>query len=122
MDSKSIHFAAYDQIRALQTLFSQWRKHTLDETDDPRAVRLAWASNNTGRNISSFSDLTREEARCLIDVLKGSMGQPIGEEPQPWRRVNSRQRAQAAGTAGRRDDESSFIQMASPDDLARVNE
>jgi hypothetical protein len=111
-----------EQIKALQTLCGQWQKHALDAGDDPRAARLAWASVNTGRDISSFSDLTRDEARLLIDLMKGSLGQPIGKQPQPWRRINSRERAQAAGTAGRKDKTVSFIQMASPDDLARVNE
>jgi hypothetical protein len=111
-----------DQIKALQTLYGHWRRHALQEGGDPRAARLAWASEITGRAISSFSDLTRDEAGSLIDLLKGSMGQPIGDRPQPWRRVNSRERAQAAGTSGRRNSELSFIQMASPDDLARVDE
>jgi hypothetical protein len=122
MARQVLNSANADQIRALQTLCSQWQKHTLEAGDDPRATRLAWASQNTGRNISSFSDLTRDEARLLIDLLKGSLGQPIGEQPQPWRRINSRERAQAAGTSGRREETVPFIQMASPDDLARVEE
>jgi hypothetical protein len=119
---QALNSATGDQIKALQTLYGQWQRHTLQEGCDPRAARLAWASENTGRDIPSFSDLTRDEARCLIDLLKGSLGQPLGEQTQPWRRINSRERAQAAGTAGRKGEDSSFIQMASPDDLARVDE
>ena len=111
-----------DQMRALQTLYSQWQRHSLEIGEDPRVARLAWASCNTGREINSFTDLTLDEARFLIDVLKGALGQPLGEAPQPWRRINSRERAQAAGTAGRRQEAVPFIQMASPDDLARVDE
>lgn len=111
-----------EQLKALQTLYGQWYAHSQQECADPRAARLAWASESTGREISSFSGLTRDEARSLIDLLKGSMGQPVGERPHPWRRINSRERAQAAGTSGRRGFESSVIQMASPDDLARVDE
>jgi hypothetical protein len=114
--------ATGEQIKALQTLYGQWKSHTLQEGGDPRSARLAWASENTGRNVSSFSDLSREEARILIDILKGSMGQPLGTQPQPWRRINSRERAQEAGTAGRKGERSSLVQMVSPDDLARVNE
>jgi hypothetical protein len=114
--------ATREQIVALLALYSQWQNHSLPERADPRAARLAWASENTNRSISSFSDLSREEARRLIDLLKGSMGQPLNERPDPWRRVNCRDRAQAAGTAGRRGEASSLIQMASPDDLARVEE
>lgn len=121
MTRSAFNSANGDQIKALQALYSLWQRHTLDLSGDPRAVRLMWASENTGRNISSFSDLTRDEARILIDLLKGYVGQSVGK-PQPWRRINSRERAQAAGTAGRRDEVTSFIQMASPDDLARVDE
>lgn len=122
MGDKSIHLISCDQIKALQTLCGQWQRHTLDGTDDPRAARLAWATENTGRSIASFSDLTRDEARHLIDVLKAALGQPTGLPPDPWRRVYSRDRAQAAGTAGRHGEASPVIQMASPDDLARVDE
>lgn len=122
MTQQTINTATGEQIKALQTLYRQWQRHELPEGGDPRAARLAWASESTGRNISSFSNLTSDEARCLIDQLKGSMEQPIGEQPNPWRRVNSRDRAQAAGTAGRRSGEPPFIQMASPDDPVRIEE
>lgn len=122
MASSAVPFVTGDQLRALQTLYSQWQRHTFDEDADPRSARLAWASANTGREIASFRDLTRDEARILIDLLKGSVGQSVREQPQPWRRINSRERAQAAGTAGRKQETVSFIQMASPDDLARVDE
>jgi hypothetical protein len=114
--------ATRDQVVALMALYSQWEKHALPEGADPRAARLAWASEHTGREVSSFSNLSLDEARNLIDMLKGSLGQPLGEKPRPWRRVYSRDRAQAAGRAGRRGDASSLIQLASPEDLARVDE
>jgi len=123
MSQRAFNAATAEQIKALQTLYAQWARHALEEGSDPRSARLAWASENAGREISSFSVLTLDEARGLIDLLKGSMGQPFGEQPQPWRRINSRERAQAAGTAGRRGEEqSSFIQMVGPDDLARIDE
>lgn len=122
MTHSMFNSATAEQIKALQTLYAQWARHAFEEGSDPRAVRLAWASKNAGREISSFSALTRDEARSLIDLLKGSMRQRLGEHPQPWRRVISRERAQAAGTAGRRSAAPPFIQMASPDDLARIDE
>jgi hypothetical protein len=109
-------------VIALQTLYAQWEKHTLPDGVDSRAARLAWASESAGRKIFSFSDLGRDEARELIDRLKGSMGQQPTQNPQPWRRIHSRDQAQAAGTAGRKGFSSSVIQMASPDDLARIDE
>ena len=110
------------QIVALQTLYARWSSHSLEIGADPRAARLAWASENIGRPIPSFSELSRDEARRLIDGLKGSIGQEVAEKPHPWRRIRSRERAHAAGTAGRRDAASSLIQMASPDDQARIDE
>jgi hypothetical protein len=108
------------QIVALQSLYAKWAGHAICE--DERADRLAWASEETGRTISSFSDLTSDEARILIDALKGSLGQPVSAPPQPWRKVRSRDRAQAAGTAGRRGFDSTVAHIVSADDLARIDE
>lgn len=122
MIARSEKIASRDQIVALQTLYAQWACHAIQENIDPRAARLAWASEALGRAIGSFSELTRDEARRLIDALKGSMGQQLVEHPHPWRQIQSRERAQAAGTAGRRGKRSSLIQLAGPDDLARIDE
>lgn len=111
-----------EQVVALQTLYAMWARHVLEAGSDPRVARLAWASENVGRQIASFSDLDRNEARQLIDRLKGSMGQPLTPQPKPWRHIRSRERAQAAGTEGRRDADSALIQMASPDDRARIDQ
>jgi hypothetical protein len=111
-----------DQVVVLHTLYGQWSRHSLAIENDVRSARLKWASEAIGREIDSFSDLTRDEARQLINRLKGSMGLVFDEKPNPWRPIRSRDRARAAGTAGRNDGDSSFIQMASADDLARVDE
>ena len=112
--------ASRDQIVALQTLYTRCATHTME--GDDRGARLAWASESLGRALGSFSELSRDEARRLIDALKGSLGQIPNEKPQPWRKVLSRDRAQAAGTAGRRGAASSVIQMAGPDDFARIDQ
>jgi hypothetical protein len=110
------------QIVALQSLYAAWERRSIPASSDSRSERLAWASKAIGREISSFSDLNRDQARQLIDVLKESMGQPIGEAVNPWRKVCSRDRAQAAGTAGRRGKGPAVIQIASPDDIARIDQ
>jgi len=112
------------QIVALHTLFAMWQAHSLDEChSDEREARLAWASQCLGYNVSSFSDITADDARRLIDVLKQSCGQPLSEQPQPWRRVPARDRAQEAGTAGRRKGvRSAVIHLASADDFARIDD
>ena len=119
-DSQSL--ATPRQVAALQALYARWACHCVPEATDPRVARLSWASVNLGRPVESFLDLTRDEARLLIDALKGTLGQPLREQPHPWRHIRSRERAHAAGTAGRHDAESGFVQMASPDDYARIDE
>ena len=111
-----------DQIVALQTLFAAWHSRDLTENVDLRSARLAWASERLEREINSFNDLSGDQARLLIDVLKQSLGQPLTRQPQPWRRVRARDRAQQAGTAGRRGVSSSLIEMVGPDDLARIED
>lgn len=111
-----------EQVIALHSLYGRWEKHALQlGDDDARSTRLQWASEAIGRTIDSFSDLTRDEARELIDRLKGSIGQDLTQMPNPWRHIRSRDRAKTAGTSGRGDGDTSLIQLASPDDLARVN-
>jgi uncharacterized protein (DUF1684 family) len=115
--------SARAQIVALQTLFAAWHSRELTAQDtDLRAARLAWASECLAREVSSFSDLSSDEARRLIDVLKRSLGQALTREAQPWRRVPARDRAKQAGTAGRNGVNSSLIELASPDDLARIEQ
>lgn len=120
--SPGIKPVSRDQIVALQSLCNAWHSRMLTD-EDPRSARLAWASEQLGRSVSSFSDLSANEARQLIDLLKTSLGQKLKQQPQPWRRVNARDRAHEAGTAGRRGNRrSDVIHMASPDDLARIDE
>ncbi len=114
--------ASRDQIVALQTFFAAWHARDLTDAADPRAARLSWASEQLARNICSFSELTADEARRLIDVLKPSLGQALTQQPQPWRRVSARDRAHRAGTAGRKGARSDVIQLASIDDFARIDE
>jgi len=114
--------ATRDQVVALLALYGKWQRHAIGESGDPRSTRLNWASESIGRTVLSFADLTCDEARRLIDGLKASMGLELTRQPQPWRRIRSRERAQAAGTAGRKGASASLIQMTSPDDLARINE
>lgn len=116
-----VDLSTREQIVALQTLYSQQANHDIPD-GDPRAERLRWASEIVGREISSFSRLSRDEARILIDLLKGLNGQAPADRPRPWRRVRSRERAHAAGSAGRRRNQAAFIQMAGPDDFARIDQ
>ncbi len=113
--------ASRDQVVALQTLFAAWHSRMLTDEVDSRGARLAWASEQLARSISSFSELSAGEARKLIDTLKESLGQELGQRPQPWRRVPARDPAHRAGIAGRKGVRSEVAQIASADDLARID-
>jgi hypothetical protein len=114
--------ANHAQIVALQTLFSAWHSRSISDASDARTARLSWASAQLGRDIDSFSNLTSDEARQLIDILKQSLGQPLTRQPRPWNRVRARDRAHEAGMAGRKGARSAVIHLASSDDLARIDE
>ncbi len=114
--------ASRAQIVVLQTLCAAWHSRLLTDEVDVRRARLEWASEQLARSICSFSDLTADEARQLIDVLKTSLGQELRQQPEPWRHLPGRDRAHRAGTAGRKGVRSEVIQLASADDLARIDE
>lgn len=52
----------------LRRLHGLWRQSAVEPGD--RNARLEWATRNTGREISSFSDLTKVEANSLAEVLR----------------------------------------------------
>lgn len=104
------------QLRRLQTLYSQFAAHAIDGSS--REARLKWASDQVGRAIASFSDLTYAEAKHLINGLAAQL--PAQKPKHPRRRL-SRDAAHRAGTDGRR--ESSYAnqpQIASADDIAVI--
>lgn len=105
------------QMRRLQTLYGQLAAHSLE--GNSREARMAWASQQLGRSIASFSDLTFDEARRLIDGLQGQLGLKAPARP---RRRMSRDQAHRAGTEGRRGvtDYKDQPQMASAEDLATI--
>jgi hypothetical protein len=107
------------QIRRLQTLYSAVISRELG-SDNSREARLAWASNAIGHSVESFSDLTSAEAKHLIDNLQSEIGQ-AETEPALSGRLD-RDRAQAAGTEGRKNDPRDVTTLVSPDDLQRVHD
>jgi hypothetical protein len=97
----------------LQTLWHQYSGRSLDVIGDERAIRLQWASEVVKRQIASFNDLTAMEAARAISALNKAMGMPT-------HKPRSRDRAQAAGTHGRRGDNRTNTEMASAADLERI--
>ena len=114
------------QMRRLQTLYGQLCAHDAGQghTDPKKAreSRLIWAAGLLDHPVTSFKDLTEDDARHLIDTLQGQFGIPETRARGPRRRRRlSRDAAQKAGTEGRRDSPAKEVTMASPADLARID-
>ena len=104
------------QLARLQTLYGQLAAHEIGVGTD-RTARIHWASERLQREIGSFSDLTLDEARFLIDSLQ----QQLGVKTPPAKRPD-RAQARRAGLDGRRDgsEYSAAPQIATAADLARI--
>jgi hypothetical protein len=108
------------QLKRLQTLWGQYCRHALDVASaSDRRARLAWASEQTGRRINSFSDLMGHEAKSLIDTLQFSMGIP---ETVPSRHIRNRDRAKAAGTEGRKRKPANAVTLVSANEISLIDE
>lgn len=105
------------QLKRLQVLYSQYERRSLDATPG-RDARIAWATQQLGRIIRSFSNLTADEARRLIDMLQGQMG--VKHPTTARRRRMGRRAAANAGTSGRHDQATADTVLAGAEDLARI--
>src|ERR1700733_9962162 len=105
------------QLRRLQVLYGQYVHHSLD-ADASREGRVAWASAQTRRTITSFSDLSIDEAKRLIDSLQGILGVVLPSKT-PRRRM-SRRDAQKSGTEGRHDQAHTETTLAGDRDIRRI--
>jgi len=106
-----------EQLKRLQTLYSQFAAASPDPRTRSREERLLWASLIVGREVGSFSELTVEEAKRAIDSLQKTLGP---QRKKPRKRMD-RERALRHGTDGRHD--SSFRdapQMAEAYDIEQI--
>jgi hypothetical protein len=105
----------HNQMRRLQTLYGQLAAHAIESND--RAARIQWASEQVGRAIASFKDLTSDEANRLIDGLQGQLGVKA-----PTKKRLGRDAARRAGRDGRRGDKefAAQPQIVSAEDLAVI--
>lgn len=103
------------QLRALQSLCGR----IFGGEADPRVARLEWAAAQLSRPVASFRELRFDEAASLISTLKKSLGQ--ADEPSRHR-PRSREVCQALGTHGRRGHVVEIAVMASPTDLAVIDD
>lgn len=107
-----------EQLKRLQTLYSQLAATSNDPRTKTREERLRWASILCNRDVQSFGDLTREEAKRAIDTLQRHLG--TGSS-RPKKRRTDRDQALRYGKDGRHD--SSFEdapQLASALDLETI--
>ena len=106
------------QLKRLQVLYTQYERHSLDCPGADRAARMRWASEATGRQIDSFSDLTLDEATRLIDGLQRTLGTKAPNK-SPRRRL-TRHDAQKKGTEGRHDQIHNERTIAGPSEFAML--
>ncbi len=102
------------QRTRLQILYGQFAARSLD-AGTSREARMAWASQQLGHIVGSFSDLSKDEATKLIDTLQGG----LGIAPSPRRR-RPRTNSHAAGTEGRHDEAANVRSLPQQQDLDRI--
>lgn len=105
------------QLRRLQTLYSQFERHTLDALGPGRTSRLEWATQACGRRIDSFKDITLVEGKRLIEQLQGVLNV---KAPNISPRRQSRKHGQKLGTEGRRDQIHTETTIAGPNEFALI--
>jgi len=106
------------QLGRLQVLYSQLAAHAIG-VGSSREERLAWVSARLRKPVTSFKDLSVDDAGWLIDQLQGELG--VKAPAKPRKRLD-RDQARRAGLDGRKDG-SEFAtapQMASAADLATI--
>ena len=104
------------QLGRLQTLYAQFARHEIGVGTD-REARIRWASERLGREVSSFKDLSSQDAGFLIDSLQSHLGVKM----PPTKRLR-RDQARRAGLDGRKDgaEYQDAPQLATTADLARI--
>jgi hypothetical protein len=102
------------QLTRVQILYGQFAARSLD-AGTTREARIAWASEQLGRKIASFSELSKDDATKLIDILQGGLGIA---PTKPSRRP--RRDDKAAGTEGRHDGAANIKTMATAEDVERI--
>jgi hypothetical protein len=106
------------QLKRLQVLYRDWERHSLDCPGPSREARMGWASQATGRAISSFNDLTKIEAKRLIDSLQGVLG--VKAPNKSPRRRQTRKDGEKMGTEGRHDQIHAETTLVGPHELEMV--
>lgn len=103
------------QMRRLQTLWGLFcRQANLDAKD--RAARLAWIADAIGHQLSSFRELTVDEANAASEAVQKHLPPELLQRKRP-----SRGLAQAYGIAGRRGREEKEVRLVDAATLELVD-
>jgi hypothetical protein len=103
------------QRTRLQTLYQQWERHGLDCPGPSREQRVAWAAAEVKRPIASFSELTLDEAKRLIDLLQNAVGNKFPAKKR--KRSQTTRDGQKKGTEGRHDQIHPETTLAGPSEF-----
>lgn len=87
------------QLTRLQTCYAQMCSH-LSGYENTREARLRWASQILGRPVVSFSKLSLDAARKLIDAAQGELGHRAPLKATSARSQGRKQSAEDARRAG----------------------
>jgi hypothetical protein len=104
------------QLGRLQTLYGQLADREIGVSKD-RQSRIDWATERLHKPVTSFKDLSGDDAGFLIDSIQSQLGVKI-----PPRKRPSRDQARRAGLDGRADgaEFANAPQLATSADLARI--
>jgi len=104
------------QLARLQTLYSQLAAHEIGVGTD-RDSRIRWATERLRKPVSSFSNLTADDAGFLINTIQGHLGVKA-----PFKKRLARDQARRAGLDGRKDGQeySNAPQLVTAGQLALV--
>jgi len=93
------------QMKRLQTLWGLFCRQSKRDARD-REARLEWVADVLGRKISSFQELSADEAKTAIEAIQQLLPPELLIRKRPSRRV-----AQAYGTAGRRGHDDTEVRL-----------
>jgi hypothetical protein len=106
------------QRTRLQTLYSQWERHGLECPGPKREQRIAWAAAEVKRPIASFSALTLDEGKHLIDLLQHAVGRKFPAKKK--KRVQTTREGEKKGTEGRHDQIHAETTLAGPGEFEMI--
>lgn len=106
-----------EQLTRLQTLYSQLAAREIG-VDKDRTSRIRWATERLQKPVTSFSALSLDDARYLIDSIQAQLNVKA-----PFKGRLDRDQARRAGLDGRKDGKeySDAPQLVTANEIALIN-